>query len=97
MDALPIPGEHAWTSSGFGILRNGSWHASDYLVVGQTAVCNVPASWARCRQRQVVVEGVVKFLFVNQSNPPARKTWPNPSIEGMPKRLRLLCTPHVKR
>ena len=23
--------------------------------------------------------------------------WPNPSIEGMPKRLRLLCTPHVKR
>ena len=21
----------------------------------------------------------------------------NPSIEGMPKRLRLLCTPHVKR
>ena len=26
----------------------------------------------------------------------ARQT-PNPSIEGMPKRLRLLCTPHVKR
>jgi hypothetical protein len=25
------------------------------------------------------------------------KTAPNPSIEGMPKRLRLLCTPHVKR
>jgi hypothetical protein len=24
-------------------------------------------------------------------------TTPNPSIEGMPKRLRLLCTPHVKR
>jgi hypothetical protein len=22
---------------------------------------------------------------------------PNPSIEGMPKRLRLLCTPQVKR
>jgi hypothetical protein len=22
---------------------------------------------------------------------------PNPSIDGMPKRLRLLCTPHVKR
>ena len=22
---------------------------------------------------------------------------PNPSIEGMPKRLRLLCTPHIKR
>jgi hypothetical protein len=22
---------------------------------------------------------------------------PNPSIEGTPKRLRLLCTPHVKR
>jgi hypothetical protein len=31
-----------------------------------------------------------------------RRSWcrpprPNPSIEGMPKRLRLLCTPHVKR
>ena len=25
------------------------------------------------------------------------KATPNPSIEGMPKRLRLLCTPHVKR
>jgi hypothetical protein len=28
--------------------------------------------------------------------PPTPAT-PNPSIEGMPKRLRLLCTPHVKR
>jgi SAM-dependent methyltransferase len=27
----------------------------------------------------------------------AFKAAPNPSIEGMPKRLRLLCTPHVKR
>jgi hypothetical protein len=27
----------------------------------------------------------------------AAKMPPNPSIEGMPKRLRLLCTPHVKR
>ena len=32
----------------------------------------------------------------------AQRSWwrqprPNPSIEGMPKRLRLLCTPHVKR
>ena len=27
----------------------------------------------------------------------SRRTTPNPSIEGMPKRLRLLCTPHVKR
>jgi hypothetical protein len=26
-----------------------------------------------------------------------RKVPPNPSIEGMPKRLRLLVTPHVKR
>jgi hypothetical protein len=26
-----------------------------------------------------------------------REQTPNPSIEGMPKRLRLLCTPHVKR
>jgi hypothetical protein len=27
----------------------------------------------------------------------AQAATPNPSIEGMPKRLRLLCTPHVKR
>jgi hypothetical protein len=27
----------------------------------------------------------------------AQTTTPNPSIEGMPKRLRLLVTPHVKR
>ena len=27
----------------------------------------------------------------------AHAATPNPSIEGMPKRLRLLCTPHVKR
>jgi hypothetical protein len=27
----------------------------------------------------------------------SQKVRPNPSIEGMPKRLRLLCTPHVKR
>jgi hypothetical protein len=28
---------------------------------------------------------------------PRVKVPSNPSIEGMPKRLRLLCTPHVKR
>jgi hypothetical protein len=39
----------------------------------------------------------MKIHFVNESNPRVRTTWPNPSIEGMPKRLRLLCTPHVKR
>ena len=27
----------------------------------------------------------------------AHTATPNPSIEGIPKRLRLLCTPHVKR
>ena len=27
----------------------------------------------------------------------SQRSTPNPSIEGMPKRLRLLCTPHVKR
>jgi hypothetical protein len=36
------------------------------------------------------MEEVVKYVpFIRQT--------PNPSIEGMPKRLRLLCTPHVKR
>ena len=30
-------------------------------------------------------------------SPWQKRSTPNPSIEGMPKRLRLLCTPHVKR
>jgi hypothetical protein len=38
------------------------------------------------------VEVVVKALLHRRRN-----QTPNPSIEGMPKRLRLLCTPHVKR
>jgi hypothetical protein len=42
--------------------------------------------------RQEVGVEVQEGMLV-QSNPAT----PNPSIEGMPKRLRLLCTPHVKR
>ena len=34
---------------------------------------------------------------VKNSMAAAHATTPNPSIEGMPKRLRLLVTPHVKR
>ena len=32
-----------------------------------------------------------------EGRPALSRVRPNPSIEGMPKRLRLLCTPHVKR
>ena len=35
--------------------------------------------------------------FRGSGMPKATVLRPNPSIEGMPKRLRLLCTPHVKR
>jgi hypothetical protein len=97
MDALPVPRDRAWANNGFGILGNGWRHASDYLVVAQTIVCNLPASWARAAQWQVDTRKDVKFQFVNALSPRARTAWPNPSIEGMPKRLRLLCTPHVKR
>ncbi len=34
---------------------------------------------------------------ISTSNCSSSKQTPNPSIEGMPKRLRLLRTPHVKR
>jgi hypothetical protein len=36
-------------------------------------------------------------LFPPAASVPFGIQRPNPSIEGMPKRLRLLCTPHVKR
>ena len=36
-------------------------------------------------------------LFPRAASVPFGTQRPNPSIEGMPKRLRLLCTPHVKR
>jgi hypothetical protein len=39
---------------------------------------------------------LASFGHVNYKRAGAKAT-PNPSIEGMPKRLRLLCTPHVKR
>jgi hypothetical protein len=44
---------------------------------------------SRCRLRSV--------SSAESARAAAPKTAPNPSIEGMPKRLRLLCTPHVKR
>jgi hypothetical protein len=47
------------------------------------------------RSRPAKRQLVAKRVAVQRSwcRPPR----PNPSIEGMPKRLRLLCTPHVKR
>jgi hypothetical protein len=47
------------------------------------------------RSRSAERQLVSKRVAVQRSwcRPPR----PNPSIEGMPKRLRLLCTPHVKR
>ena len=35
--------------------------------------------------------------FMREEVVAAARVTANPSIEGMPKRLRLLCTPHVKR
>jgi len=34
---------------------------------------------------------------IKEKDGASAKMRPNPSIEGMPKRLRLLVTPHVKR
>ena len=45
--------------------------------------------FAGLRQRREPASGESTALTQHMSS--------NPSIEGMPKRLRLLCTPHVKR
>ena len=47
------------------------------------------------RSRSAEIRLVSKRAAVQRSW--CRPSRPNPSIEGMPKRLRLLCTPHVKR
>jgi hypothetical protein len=56
----------------------------------------VPGMHLRVHGQARVMPTVIKHF--------ARRAWralqtvtPNPSIEGMPKRLRLLVTPHVKR
>ena len=48
-----------------------------------------------CASTSVVIQLVSKKMVVRRSR--SRQPRPNPFIEGMPKRLRLLCTPHVKR
>jgi hypothetical protein len=56
----------------------------------------LPRLGTRCRPPTSAVRQLVSKRVVVQ-----RSWWrqprPNPFIEGMPKRLRLLCTPHVKR
>jgi hypothetical protein len=49
----------------------------------------------RCSPSAAIRQLVSKTVAVQRSW--CRLSRPNPSIEGMPKRLRLLCTPHVKR
>jgi hypothetical protein len=56
----------------------------------------LPRIGTRCCPSTSAVRQLVSNRVVVQ-----RSRWrqprPNPFIEGMPKRLRLLCTPHVKR
>jgi hypothetical protein len=49
----------------------------------------------RCSSSAAVRQLVSKRAAAQRSW--CRPSRPNPSIEGMPKRLRLLCTPHVQR
>ena len=63
---------------------------------------------AKCKYPLVLFGVALVFLLVglnyarSKDHPPVKRAHlgtltPNPSIEGMPKRLRLLVTPHVKR
>jgi uridine kinase len=52
-------------------------------------------SWLATRECQVI--RLVGNHPVTELLAQVEQQAPNPSIEGMPKRLRLLCTPHVKR
>ena len=49
------------------------------------------------RKGSVVVQGGLRLQWRMYQSLCSQGSTPNPSIEGMPKRLRLLCTPHVKR
>ena len=49
------------------------------------------------RRSSVVVQGGQRLQCSMYQSLSSQGATPNPSIEGMPKRLRLLCTPHVKR
>jgi hypothetical protein len=51
---------------------------------------------AATRKASVALPRGLRLEWGMQSSGSSTAT-PNPSIEGMPKRLRLLCTPHVKR
>jgi hypothetical protein len=56
----------------------------------------VPGSHLRVHCKARVMSAVIKH-FPRGAWSALQTVTPNPSIEGMPKRLRLLCTPHVKR
>jgi hypothetical protein len=56
----------------------------------------VPGMHVRVHCKARVMSAVIKH-FPRGAQSALQTVTPNPSIEGMPKRLRLLCTPHVKR
>ena len=84
------------------------WQAS-FQVVGQFLRARLRLLLGNsCSVRQYLVTLVVPRATTGRGSALAAKQQtvgvnvlqretPNPSIEGMPKRLRLLCTPHVKR
>jgi hypothetical protein len=91
--------------------RIGFWSGTLPLVNSQNAAALVrrgllPSSLAalvksggESKQMQVTMPLFSSAPVSSEANTMAavQTATPNPSIEGMPKRLRLLCTPHVKR
>jgi hypothetical protein len=78
-------------------------HANDYVSARAEARSNSnvgqghEGSAAPCRLRSVAVPWCTTAGYHAGNVAPPTTATPNPSIEGMPKRLRLLVTPHVKR
>jgi hypothetical protein len=88
--------------SGAVVHRSEHYHRSDYVSARAEARSNSnvgqshAGAVAFCRFPFVAVPllAAAGYHAGTVAFPPAT---PNPSIEGMHKRLRLLCTPHVKR
>jgi hypothetical protein len=91
--------------------RIGPWFSTLPLVNSQNATALVrrgllPSSLVapvnaggESKQMQSTIPRLRSVPIGSEANTTAaaQTATPNPSIEGMPKRLRLLCTPHVKR
>ena len=66
----------------------------DRLAIGEHELLfNELAAWLQ--EMKAIADKIANFVPPAYPSPPPET--PNPSIEGMPKRLRLLVTPHVKR